>query len=111
MTKMRVLAARGGRDDVADLDGVIGHDHTVDEEFDQLASLLERCLGEPMLDALAEGRDGGQRLRQVDLVRDTCLEVVPLLLVRLSTLVEILPASLIFLQRDDPLQVGGRQTL
>jgi len=30
-TKTRVLAARGGRDDVANLGGVIGHDDTVDE--------------------------------------------------------------------------------
>ena len=111
MTKARVLAARSGRDDVANLDRVIGHDDTVDEEFDQLAALLECGLGEAALDTPAEGRDGGQRLRQVDLLRDTRLEVAPLLLVGLAALVEIMPAALVFLARADALQVGGRQPL
>jgi hypothetical protein len=41
MTKREVGALRRGRDDVANLDIVAGHDDVVDEEFDQGAPLLK----------------------------------------------------------------------
>jgi predicted transposase YbfD/YdcC len=42
MTTAGVLAARAGRDDVADRDLVVGDHHPVDEQLDELALLLER---------------------------------------------------------------------
>ena len=45
MTKPRVLAARAGRDDVADLDLVVGDDHAVDEQRYELPLLRERRAG------------------------------------------------------------------
>ena len=45
MTKARLLAARAGRDDIANRDLVIGHHHAIDEQFDQLSLLREGCLG------------------------------------------------------------------
>lgn len=45
MTKAGVLAARGGGDDIADLDLVARDHHAVDEQFDQLPLLRERRVG------------------------------------------------------------------
>ena len=52
------LGARAGGDDVADLDVTIHHDDAVDEQFDQLAPLLEGCARLAGLDALAKRLDG-----------------------------------------------------
>ena len=41
MTKTHVLGARTGRNHIANLDVVIGHDDPIDKQFDQLALLLE----------------------------------------------------------------------
>ena len=53
MTKTDLLAARTGRDDVADLDRLVGHDDAVDQQFDELALLREGSVGEPGLHAVA----------------------------------------------------------
>jgi hypothetical protein len=54
MTKPHVLTGGRGRDDVADLDVAVGDDHPVNEQFHQLALLLEGGLGESSLYPLAE---------------------------------------------------------
>ncbi len=56
MTKTDRLALGGGWEDVADLDRVVGDDHTVDEQEQQLPALLERRGGTTVLDAAAEVR-------------------------------------------------------
>jgi len=55
--KRAVRAFGGGRQDVADLDLVVGDDHPVDEQFGQLPSLRERGRGESGPDGLAECLD------------------------------------------------------
>ena len=54
MTKANRLAGRAGRDHVADLDGVVGDDDAVDEQLDQLPSLLEGRGSEAVPDLTAE---------------------------------------------------------
>jgi hypothetical protein len=54
MTKPHRLAAGAGRDHVADLDVLVGDDDPVDEQLDQLPSLVEGRGGQAALDASAE---------------------------------------------------------
>src|SRR5215467_11401378 len=54
MTKADVLRPFGGRKHVADFDGIIGNDDPVDEQLNQLASLLESGGVQTAPDTLAE---------------------------------------------------------
>jgi predicted transposase YbfD/YdcC len=54
LTKPGMLAARAGGHDVADLHFVIGDDHPINQQFDQLPSLCERRLREPCANAPTE---------------------------------------------------------
>jgi len=57
LAKRAVWPFGGGRQDVADLDLVVGDDHAVDEQLGQLPALLEGGGGEPGPDGLAEALD------------------------------------------------------
>jgi len=57
LAKRAVRPLGGGRQDVPDLDLVVGDDHPVDEQFGQLPSLRERGRGESGPDGLAECLD------------------------------------------------------
>jgi hypothetical protein len=57
VTKADVCAGFGGRDDVADLHLLVGDNHTVDEQFDQLASLRKGRLFQPHLEASTQRLD------------------------------------------------------
>ena len=57
MTKRLVRSFRGGRDDVADLDLLVGNDHPIDEQFHQPAFLLEGGNRESRFDLFAELHD------------------------------------------------------
>lgn len=54
MTKPDVLAPGAGRQHVADLDLVVRHDDTVDQQLDQLSPLVEGRRLQPGRDPLAE---------------------------------------------------------
>ena len=57
LAKRAVRPVRGGWQDVADLDLVLGDDYPVDEQLGQLPALLEGGGGEPGPDGLAEALD------------------------------------------------------
>ena len=50
LAKRAVRPVGGGREDVADLDLVVGDYHAVDEQFGELTPLLEGGGGEPSAD-------------------------------------------------------------
>src|SRR5260370_20169981 len=58
MTKTDVLRPFGGRKHVANFDGIIGDDDPVNEQFNQLASLLESGCVQTVPDTLAEILEG-----------------------------------------------------
>ena len=57
LAKRAVRPVGGGREDVADLDLVVGDDHPVDEQLGQLPALVEGGGGQPGPDGLAECLD------------------------------------------------------
>src|SRR5690349_7466397 len=57
LAKRAVRPVRGGWQDVADLDLVLGDDYPVDEQFGQQPALREGGGGQPCADGLAEGLD------------------------------------------------------
>ena len=59
LAKRAVRPVRGGWQDVADLDLVLGDDYPVDEQLGQLAPLLEGGGGQSGTDGLAECLDPG----------------------------------------------------
>jgi len=65
MTKTDVLASRRRRNHIADLNIAVRDNHAIDEQFNQLAFLLERGVVEAALEALAEGCDGQREPSQV----------------------------------------------
>jgi hypothetical protein len=76
MTKTHVLAGGRRRDHVADLDIAVRDDHAVDEQFDQLALLLEGGVRQTALEALTKGFDGLREPAQVPLPLRICLLLV-----------------------------------
>jgi hypothetical protein len=57
MAKRLVRSFRGGRNDVTDLDLLVGDDHPIDEQFHQPALVLEGGIGESRPHLLAEALD------------------------------------------------------
>jgi hypothetical protein len=49
MTKTDLLAGRRGRDDIADLDIAVRHDHPINQQLDEVTLLLKGGLGQPSL--------------------------------------------------------------
>lgn len=61
VTKTHVFAFRIGGDNVTNLDLSVGHDHAVDQRFDQLALLLKVGIGKTSLYSPTELIDGRQQ--------------------------------------------------
>jgi hypothetical protein len=67
MTKPDVLALGAGREDVVDLDLVVGHDDAIDQQLDQLPPPAEGRVLKPRRDPLAERpHRGGETGRPVE---------------------------------------------
>src|SRR5215470_7400050 len=64
MTKPDVLTGRRRREDVADLDITVCDDHAINEQFDQLAALVEGGACKSALYALTEARERARHLRE-----------------------------------------------
>ena len=79
MIKMRVLAARRRRNDIADLYLLVGHDHPINEQFHQLPLLLERRLLQPGRHALAKSLHVFQHLLDLLLPIDLQFQLAGLL--------------------------------
>ena len=58
MTKTRVFAIGAGGDHVANFHFIVGHDHAINQQFNQLASLFEGGIGKSLLYTGTEIRDG-----------------------------------------------------
>jgi hypothetical protein len=99
MTKAEMDTRRTGGDDRADLDITVRDNHSVNEEFDQLAALREGRLGKALLDVLAESLNGRHDLCESLVLIHLCLQLLPLPLQCLQTLVHCLPPAPIFRQR------------
>jgi hypothetical protein len=69
LTKGNMRAIRTGWHHIAYLHLVVGHNHPVDQQFNQLAFLLKRCLSEYRTDLRAKGFDGGCDLSQLQPLR------------------------------------------
>src|SRR5439155_17977061 len=111
MAKADRLALWGGREDVADLDLAVGDDHAIDEQEQQLPPLLERRGREPLLDAPAEVRERGRHARQFAVAFRLAIELTLLLGQALLLLLQRAATALVFVQRDDPAQVGVREAV
>ena len=95
MTKAHVLALGAGGDDVADLDVPIRHDHSVDQELNQLPLLLECCLGESALDSPTEVVHGCDQPSQLLLTVDLDSQLALCVPQSLELLLQILTPTLV----------------
>ena len=111
MTKADLLASPVRWHDVADLHLAVGDDHAVDQELYQGPSLLEGRLGQTLPHPLAEILHGTRQPGQ--LLVSVCLGVeLPRLFLNLAlALLEITPAPAVFVQQDDPAEIGLGQPL
>ncbi|HET8631023.1 MAG TPA: IS701 family transposase, partial [Thermomicrobiales bacterium] len=111
MTKAGLLAARAGRDHIADLDVAVGDHHPVDEELDELPLPLERGVGQARLDPAAELLGPAHLGRHVRLLGRLDLEVLALPREPGLLLLHLAAPALVLGQRHDPAQVGLGQPL
>jgi hypothetical protein len=111
MTKTDLLAGPVRWHHVADFHLAIGDDHPVDHELHQGPSLLECRLGQSLPHPLAEVRDGAGEPGA--LLLSVCLRFklsrLPLELA--LSLLEVTPAPAVFVQQDDPGEIGLGQPL
>ena len=111
MTKADLLAGPVRRHHVADLHLAIGDDHSVDQELHQGPPLLERRLGQSLPHPLPEVLDGAGK--PGELLLPVCLGVkLPRLPLELAlALLEVTSAPSVFVQQDDPAEIGLGQPL
>jgi len=105
MTKTDLFATGLSREDVADLDFIVGHDHAVDQQLDQLPTLRKSGAGESYLDPLTKvvkmAHDPGQFLAPFGLSRQLRFLVGQCGLF----LIEFPSAALILGKRDHLMQI------
>ena len=111
MTKTDLLAGPVRWHDVADLHFAVGDDHSVDQELHQGPSLLEGRLGQTLPYPLAEVLHGAGQ--PGELLVSVCLgfQLARLFLKLALALLEITPPPAVFVQQDDPAEIGLRQPL
>ncbi len=96
MTKPGVFTARAGRDHITDLDLVIGDNHPIDKQFDQLPLLLEGRVGQASLHAFTERLDRGGQTRQFGLAINMPVELLLLGCQCLGFLLQLTAPPLVF---------------
>ncbi len=111
MTKADVLALRSGREDVADLHVRVGNDDPVDEQLHQLPPLRERRGREPLHDAPAEARERVRHARKFAVAFRLAVELTLLIRQPLLLLFQRAATALVFVERDDPAQIGIREAV
>jgi hypothetical protein len=101
MTKPHALAVGAERDDVADLDLVVGDQHSVDQQFHELALLREVRAGQtgpnPLTEVGGRGRPTGELGPPIHL----CHQLAGLRIKGLQPLLQPLSSALVFRQRND----------
>src|SRR5215210_8005975 len=111
ITKPDLLAGPVRRHHVADLHLAIGDDHAVDQEFHQEPSLFECRLSQSLPHPPAEVLDGAGKPGELLLPVRLRLELSRLSLELALALLEVTPAPSVFVQQDDPAEVGLGQPL
>src|SRR5512147_3097568 len=109
MTKPDVLAPGFSREDVADLDLLAGDHDPVDQQLDQLASLVEGRVPEAGRDPVAERLERGHQPEQI--ADAISLPREPRLLLRQGRPppLDLGAATPVLRQGDDPAEIGVRQ--
>ena len=101
MTKPHALAVGVERDGVADLDLAVGDEHSVDQQFHELALLREVRAGQtgpnPLTDVGGRGRPTGELGPPIHL----CHQLAGLRIKGLQPLLQPLSSALVFRQRND----------
>ena len=101
MTKPHALAVGVERDGVADLDLAVGDEHSVDQQFHELALLREVRAGQtgpnPLTEVGGRGRPTGELGPPIHL----CHQLAGLRIKGLQPLLQPLSSALVFRQRND----------
>ena len=101
MTKPHALAVGVERDGVADLDLAVGDEHSVDQQFHELALLREVRAGQtgpnPLTEVGGRGRPTGELGPSIHL----CHQLAGLRIKGLQPLLQLLSSALVFRQRND----------
>jgi hypothetical protein len=106
-----VLTLGAGWEHVADLDLAVGHDHPVDEQQHELATLLDGGRGQPLRDPSAERLEGGGDPGQLLLSRGVTTKLGFVRGQCVRPLRQVAAAALVLVERDDPPQVGVGEPL
>jgi hypothetical protein len=107
----RMRAVGWGGQHVADLHLAVGHDHPVDEQFDQQPSLRERRRCQPRPDGLAERLDPTGDGTQLEALLGDGVQLALLGGQRGAAAVQLLPLAVELGQRDHLGEVGVQQPL
>jgi hypothetical protein len=107
MTKGGSFSFGAGGDDVADLDLSVVYDDTVDEQFDEVAALLEGELVQGRLEALADGPHALCERGDIVLLLGLRLQLAELLRQSVERLQDLLPLAGELVAVDDLGEVGG----
>ena len=105
MTKAGSLAVGMQRDDVADLDRAVGDDHPIDQQLHRLALLGEVGTGQAGPNPLAEIRGRGRPAGELGPPIRLCFQLAGLRHQCRQPLLQRLPPTPVFRQRDDGEQV------
>jgi len=111
MTKPDVWAIRGGRDHVPNLHIIVGHNHAVDEQFDQLPALGECRAVETLLYLSAKRLNTGRQAGEFLLAGLLGSQLVVLLRERRVFLLDIVATTLKLRQFQHTTQIRIRQPL
>jgi hypothetical protein len=109
MTKRDSFSFGAGGNDVADLDLSVVDDDPVDEQFDQLAALLEGEVSQCRLEALTEVRHALRERSDILLLLGLRLQLAELLSQAVERLQDLLPLARELRAVDDLGEVGGEQ--
>jgi hypothetical protein len=111
LTKTHVLGFPAGRDHIANLHLLIGHDHAIDQQFHQFALRLEAGPLQTTPHALAELLDRRGQRRQVGATLGLVFQLPRLLRQGLAPLFQRATSAFVFGQRNDVDQVRLGQAL
>ncbi len=109
MTKGGFCSFGAGGDDVPDLDLPVVHDDAVDEQFDELAALVEREVVQGRLEVLTEVRQSVRDRGHIMLLLGLRLQLAELLGQTVERLQNLLPLAREFGAVDDRGEVGREQ--
>ena len=106
MTKSGKFPTWGGGENIANFDLVVGNDHAVDEQLDELTLLVKGRARQASSDATTEILKVGQTTGQFKPVVDGRLELVILVLKGLALSLEIGMTAPVFIEGQDVFQIG-----